>query len=255
MPDPISNPLSSEPLITPTPTSDPVAPTAPVDPAPVTTDMAPAADPVPVATSEPAPSAEGPAAESEVAVSTPDDTLPAQSVPEPVEAPRAEVIPETANIPSVSPSPAPEIVTQVEQNTAHTTPSQNPVEANSSGQTIVAEPVIERPPHQNLEIPNLGGQEAELLAAEIAQRKLLKPSNRFMRWLSARSLMARKLRAQKKSDKIMALFDQYEQITNELVRKNLHFPKQTAGNHLELLEKEGKIKRVGTGKKVFFVKV
>jgi len=133
--------------------------------------------------------------------------------------------------------PAIEIPVPIEQNTAHTTPQ------------------------QNLEIPNLVIEsptplsESELLAAEIAQRKLLKPSNRFMRWLSARSLMARKLRAQKKSDKIMALFDQYEQITNELVRKNLHFPKQTAGNHLELLEKEGKIKRVGTGKKVFFVKV
>ena len=147
----------------------------------------------------------------------------------------------------------------VDLNTAHTTPKQNseiPTSTVEAKPAPVPEHIIETPPHQNLEIPNLGGQESELLAAEIAQRKLLKPSNRFMRWLKAKSVAARKLRAQKKSDKIIALFNQHEKITNELVRKNLHFPKQTAGNHLELLEKEGKIKQVGSdGPKVFYVKV
>lgn len=135
--------------------------------------------------------------------------------------------------------PATEISTPIDQNTAHTTPS------------------------QNLEIPNLVTEtptptplsESELLAAEIAQRKLLKPSNRFMRWLMARGHAAKKLLIRKKLDKIMALFNQHDKITNDLISKNLHIPDRTVNRYLNTLEKEGKIKQVGNaGRNIFYVK-
>ena len=148
----------------------------------------------------------------------------------------------------------------VDQNTAHTTPStpkQNSESVENSLDTVgqTPEPIIETPPHQNLEIPNLGGQEAELLAAEIAQRKLLKSSNRFMAWLRAKALVTRQRLIRKKLDKIMTLFNQHEKITNELIGKNLHIPHRTVSRYLDTLEKEGKIKQVGAGRNIFYVKV
>ena len=176
------------------------------------------------------------------------------SVPAPIDSTPAEMPPASAPSSGQENSEVPNLGGQaVDLNTAHTTPqtpstSSGPASAESFGEAKQATP--EQAPEP------ISMSEAELLTAEIAQRKLLKPSNRFMRWLKAKSVAARKLRAQKKSDKIMALFNQHEKVTNELVRKNLHFPKQTAGNHLELLEKEGKIKQVGTdGPKVFYVKL
>ena len=133
--------------------------------------------------------------------------------------------------------PAIEIPVPIEQNTAHTTPQ------------------------QNLEIPNLVIEsptplsESELLAAEIAQRKLLKSSNRFMAWLRAKALVTRQRLIRKKLDKIMALFNQHEKITNELIGKNLHIPHRTVSRYLDTLEKEGKIKQVGAGRNIFYVKV
>ena len=215
----------------------------------------------------------------EPSVPVPTDTEPVEMPVEPIIAPTVDPTP--SEVTNTAPAPDPvsgqnpaetgaieatppvaEIPVPVDLNTAHTTPQTPSTDSTSSGPAYaesygeakpnVAEGYVEAKQASEPLPPT----EAELLAAEIAQRKLLKPSNRFMRWLKAKSVAARKLRAQKKSDKIIALFNQHEKITNELVRKNLHFPKQTAGNHLELLEKEGKIKQVGSdGPKVFYVKV
>ena len=98
--------------------------------------------------------------------------------------------------------------------------------------------------------------ESELLAAEIAQRKSLKPSNRFMRWLIAKGLAAKKLLIKKRLDKIMSLFDQHDKLTRVQVEKILRVSLHTADSDLDLLEKEGKIKQVGTrGWGVFYTKV
>jgi predicted HTH transcriptional regulator len=97
--------------------------------------------------------------------------------------------------------------------------------------------------------------EAELLATEIAQLKTLTHSKRLMNWLLVKARATKQLLIRKKLDKIMALFNQHDKITSIQVEKILNVSYRTVGNYLNLLEKEGKIKQVGTtGRKVFYVK-
>lgn len=77
-----------------------------------------------------------------------------------------------------------------------------------------------------------------------------------MKWIGTRGLAARKLLARKRLEKLMSLFDQHDKLSRVQVEKILRVSLHTADSDLDLLEKEGKIKQVGTrGRKVFYTKV
>ena len=66
----------------------------------------------------------------------------------------------------------------------------------------------------------------------------------------------RQEKKREKIDKILTLFSEKSQITNDEVEKLLHVSDATATRYLEQLEKEGKIKQVGkTGKGVMYEKI
>ena len=57
-------------------------------------------------------------------------------------------------------------------------------------------------------------------------------------------------------DRVMKLFENKERITNDDVESNLLIADSTATNYLDELEKEGKIKQIGSeGRGVYYLKV
>lgn len=63
-------------------------------------------------------------------------------------------------------------------------------------------------------------------------------------------------RKQKKLDKIMAMFNAKPKITNKDIQKLLRISSATSTRYLDILEKQNKIKQIGsTGKAVFYTKI
>lgn len=78
----------------------------------------------------------------------------------------------------------------------------------------------------------------------------------FARELLISARNAIQFRKRKKLDRVMSLFLQHSQITNDEVEKFLHVSDATATRYLSQLEKEGRIKQSGkTGKAVSYSRI
>lgn len=89
----------------------------------------------------------------------------------------------------------------------------------------------------------------------IEDYSLMRPSKGFMAWLRAKAQVALRALRQKKLNRIMKFFDKKPQVTNDMVEKLLHVSHTTATKYLNILVKEGKLKRVGQGSAIHYEKI
>lgn len=176
--------------------------------------------------------------------------------PEPIVTPAEEtpLIPlsgeaEPAQAPIIVPTPTP-IVTAP-------TPEPSPTSAPSSGEAkpVVSEPVVFSPPAKG---EQRGSVEEENTVPLSKMDKILASfkdnmlhAKEFL--LKAHAAVSAKRR--KKIDSVMTLFLKKKKIVNSDVRDFLHIAEDTATNYLNILLKEGKIKRNGRSTGIYYTKV
>jgi predicted HTH transcriptional regulator len=89
----------------------------------------------------------------------------------------------------------------------------------------------------------------------IEDYSLMRPSKGFMAWLRAKAQAALRALRQKKLDRLMTLFEKKPQVTNDMVEKFLRVSHPTATKYLNILVKEGKLKRLGQGSAIHYEKI
>lgn len=81
------------------------------------------------------------------------------------------------------------------------------------------------------------------------------PPASFMAWMRERSLASKRAKRQEKLDRLMTLFEKHKQIKNDQVEKFLHISDKTTQRYLNMLIKQGKIKRLNSGPNTCYEKI
>jgi len=96
----------------------------------------------------------------------------------------------------------------------------------------------------------------EPLQPQIQERIVYKTDPNIIQKLLIKARAKIQERKRKKLDKIMTLFEANPQVTNKDIQKALRISSATATRYLDILERENRIKQVGsTGKSVFYTKI
>lgn len=162
---------------------------------------------------------------------------------------------ETAQIPVNEPlsEPIPEPTPQAEAS-APSEPAQPVSEVAQEPSPTPAEQTQSEPP----EIPEVEApkpQAAATAAQSVPANPALNTSPQAARELLVKARAKVQTQKQKKLDKIMVETEKHGKITNDEVEKLLRCSDATASRYLSALEKQGKIKKVGTtGAGVVYVK-
>jgi len=179
-----------------------------------------------------------------------------------------------ADVPSEAPqAPANEVTPPLakDDNLAQNVPESQPIETPQTSQTGEIPPVPEQKldpistPETPATSPETGtaqtpvneplGNEAET-SNEQAKPVPEVSKKSFARELLITARNAIQFRKRKKLDRVMSLFIQHSEITNDEVEKFLHVSDATATRYLSILEKEGKIKQNGkTGHMVSYSRI
>ncbi|MFA6475862.1 MAG: hypothetical protein WCV68_00450 [Candidatus Paceibacterota bacterium] len=154
-------------------------------------------------------------------------------IPEPVIPPAESVPVPVVEEPVPVPAPVPEPIVPVPVTPVETKPAEVPVTVSEAKPLPVVTPAIET----------------------IEDYSLMRPSKGFMAWLRAKAQAALRALRQKKLNRIMTLFDKKPQVTNDMVEKLLRVSHGTATKYLNILVKDGKLKREGQGSAVHYEKI
>jgi len=179
--------------------------------------------------------------------------------PAPVEQPTETITVDT--IPKITPEPVP-----VEQ-----TQNPNPPEPDGQRETLVVEAPVEQvvtEPASPKERPHSAPLPKdspptpqtkpiqENTQSQIQEQIIYKTDPNFIQKMLIKARAKIQERKRKKLDKIMTLFEAKPQVMNKDIQKLLRISSATTVRYMNILERENRVKQVGsTGKSVFYTKI